>query len=253
MKTQLKDTTFLFALKPDSIIRIENVLEVIRYIRANFDTCISVLEVSPYNNGFLKKLLNSEVRYSFIEDKDLIFHRTKYRNLMSKEVETPFLAVWDSDVIVDKTQIISALSKLRQREADIVYPYDGKFYDTSAIIRALYLKRKSIKTLHRHKEKMSLIYGERHKGGAFIANRERYIPLGMENENFYGWGPEDYERYERWINLNFKVANTEGCMYHLTHPRDINGNFNSQRQGLLTNAERTKAIKSSFDELYYPV
>ncbi|GHU62635.1 hypothetical protein FACS1894123_03930 [Bacteroidia bacterium] len=96
---------------------------------------------------------------------------------------------------------------------------------------------------------MSLIYGDQHKGGAFIANTEKYKQTGMENEHFYGWGPEDYERYERWINLNYKVYNAPGCMYHLSHPRDINGKFSSQRQSELTNAERTKSKNSSYDEL----
>jgi predicted glycosyltransferase involved in capsule biosynthesis len=245
----MEDVTFLFPIKPDSIIRIENLLATINYIRANFKTNIAVLEVSSYNNGFLKKLLNREVKYSFVEDKDPVFHRTKYRNLMSKEVETAFLAVWDSDVIVDKEQIIDAVAKLRSGEADVVYPFDGKFYDTSGIIRTLYLKKKSIKILHRNRNKMSLIYGDKHKGGAFMANREKYIPLGLENENFYGWGPEDYERYERWVNLNFKIYNTTGCMYHLTHPRDMNGQFNSPRQAELTNSERFKTMKSSYSEL----
>jgi hypothetical protein len=71
----------------------------------------------------------------------------------------------------------------------------------------------------------------------------------MENEHFYGWGPEDYERYERWVNLNLKVYNAPGCMYHLSHPRDVNGKFSSQLQSELTNAERTKSKNSSYGEL----
>ena len=94
MKTDLRDLTFLFPLKPDSIIWIENLLATTGYILRNFDTNLSVLEASAYNNRLLNKLLNRKIAYSFLEDKDPVFHRTKYRNLMTKEVKTPFLAVW---------------------------------------------------------------------------------------------------------------------------------------------------------------
>ena len=116
------------------------------------------------------------------------------------------------------------------------------------LARALYFKRKNIKVLHQNQRRMSLIYGQNHKGGAFIANTEKYKQTGMENEKFYGWGPEDYERYDRWINLGFRIYHAPGCMYHLSHPRDINGRFNSQRQMEITRSELAKTRKSSFKE-----
>jgi len=250
MKTNLEDLSFLMPLKVDSVIRIENLLAIIHYFQRHFQTHIAVLEVGNYNNGLLQKLLNREVKYTFIEDRDPVFHRTKYRNIMAKAVETPFLAVWDVDVLVDKSQIIDAMEKLRKSEADIAYPYDGRFYDTSEIIRKLFMKKQQMKILHQNRKRMTLIYGENHKGGAFLANTEKYRLSGMENENFYGWGPEDFERYDRWINMEFKVHNSQGGMYHFTHPRDMNGRFNSNRQMELTNSERTKTSQSSYNELY---
>ena len=193
------------------------------------------------------------MKYTFIEDKDPIFHRTKYRNMVAKTVETPFLAVWDVDVLVDKSQIIDAMEKLRQDKTDMAYPFDGRFYDTSEIIRTLYMKKQQMKILHQNRERMTLIYGENHKGGAFLANTEKYRLSGMENEKFYGWGPEDFERYDRWINMQFRVYNSPGSMYHFTHPRDLNGRFSSVRQAELTNSERTKTLKSSYYELYTQV
>ena len=96
---------------------------------------------------------------------------------------------------------------------------------------------------------MSLIYGDDHAGGAFIVDTEKYKQTGMENENFYGWGWEDYERYDRWINLGLNIYRAPGCMYHLSHPRDMNGNFTSQRQKDISRAEHIKTWKSSYDEL----
>ena len=249
MKTNLEDLTFLMPLKVDTVIRIENLLEVVRYLQRNFQTHIEVLEVGSRDNGLLRKLLNREVKYTFMEDKDPVFHRTKYRNMMAKAVETPFLAIWDVDVLVDKSQIIDTMEKLRKNETDMAYPFDGRFYDTSEIIRSLYLRKPQMKILHRNRERMMLIYGENHRGGAFLANTRKYRLSGMENENFYGWGPEDYERYNRWNNMQFRVYNSPGGMYHLSHPRDLNGQYNSVRQMNLSNSERMKALKSSLSEL----
>ena len=249
MKTDLRDLTFLFLLKPDSIIRIENMLTTTGYILRNFDTNVSVLEVSSYNNGILHKLLNRRIAYSFLEDKDPVFHRTKYRNLMTKEVKSPFLAVWDVDVIVDKQLIIDAMEKLRNGEADIAYPYNGEFYDTSEIIRNLFIRRNIIQILHRNRDRMLLIYGDDHKGGSFIASTAKYKQTGMENEEFYGWGEEDYERYNRWLTLGLIIYRAPGCMYHLSHPRDRNGRFNSLRQMEITKSENIKTWKSSYEEL----
>jgi len=250
MKTNLDDLTFLIPLKVDSVIRIENLLVIIRYLQRHFHTHIAVLEVGAYDNGILRKLLNRDIKYNFAEDKDPVFHRTKYRNLMTKAVETPFLSIWDVDVLVDKTQIIDAIEKLRQGEADMAYPFDGRFYDTTEIIRSLYIKSQKINVLHQNRERMFLIYGNEHKGGAFLANTDKYRLSGMENEKFYGWGPENFERYDLWTNMHFKIYNSQGEMYHFTHPRDLNGQFNSMRQADLTTSERKKTKESSFEELY---
>jgi predicted glycosyltransferase involved in capsule biosynthesis len=255
MKANLEDLTFLFPLKPDSIIRIENLIAVTNYILRNFKANISILEVSAYNNGIIPKVINSKIDYQFIEDKDPVFHRTKYRNLMTRAVNTPFLAVWDVDVIVDKQLITDTIDKLRSGEADVAFPYDGKFYDTSEIIRSLFIRKNRIQLLHKNKSRMSLIYGNDHAGGAFIASTEKYKQTGMENENFYGWGWEDYERYDRWINLGLNIYRAPGCMYHLSHPRDWNGTFTSQKQMEISRAEHIKTWKSSSDELkhYYKI
>jgi hypothetical protein len=182
------------SIELDSIVRIENILASTNYIIKLFDTNISVLEAAPYNNGFLKKLLHRSIEYNFIEDKDPIFHRTKYRNLLANSAQTPYFAYYDADIIVDKKQIIDSISKLRSNEADMAYPFDGRFYDTSAIIRDLYI------TTRKYQRRMSLPYGTEHKGGVVFVNAKKSGQAGKENESLYGWGPEDYERYERWKN-----------------------------------------------------
>lgn len=248
MKINLKDLTFLIPIRIDSIARLENALAVITYLRCRFDTHILVLEASQYKNEVLHRLLPKEIEYYFVEDKDPVFYRTHYLNQMTQKVKTNYLAIWDADVITPPEQIVDAITHLREKEADIAYPYDGVFIDTSEIIRMFFIMSKQLKVLTKNKNKMEPLYATKDmKGGAILVNVQKYIEGGMENERFYGWGPEDFERYERWEGLNYKIYRSEGCIYHLSHPRDMNGKYNSQHQmNNMTNELAT--IRSSSPE-----
>ena len=75
---------------------------------------------------------------------------------------------------------------------------------------------------------MQVLYTAKNmKGGGLFISTEKYIKAGKENENFYGWGPEDFERYERWDKFGYRFYRSEGELCHLTHPRDLNGRHNS--------------------------
>lgn len=250
MKSNLEDVTFLIPVRIDSVSRIENILNVITFLHSHFKTNFMVLEAAYYNNNILKRLLPNYVEFIFIEDKDPIFYRTYYLNIMCKRVNTPYLAIWDADVIVPPIQILHSVNQLRSNKADIAYPYNGTFLDTSEIMRRLFMKTKKISILLKHKEKMSLLYGGCNmKGGGLLVNKEKYVAAGMENENFYGWGPEDFERYDRWKTFKYVIYQSDGVMFHLTHPRDVNGKFNSQAQQSISNMELVSTKNSSIQEL----
>ena len=122
--------------------------------------------------------------------------------------------------------------------------YHGK---DDKIIHSLIFK--SIRFLLRNKDKMNLIYGINVTGGAVFANKEAYINAGMLNEKFYGWGPEDFELYERLKILGQKIHRSDGLMFHLTHSRGSNSSFRSMEQNINTNKIRTTTVLSSKTEL----
>jgi hypothetical protein len=223
MTTNLKDITFIIPIRLDSIARLENLLLTIDYLTEQFETHILVLEAAPYCNGLISNILKGKIVYKFVEDRDDIFYRTKYLNEMTDEVQTPYLAIWDADVIIENIQIEEAVQKLRAGEADIVFPYDGHFYDVTTYLRIHYLCNRDIAIFKRNETKMNLPYGMDMIGGAIIVNREKYVYAGKENLQFYGWGPEDAERYYRWEVFKYKIYRCKGSLYHLTHPRDVNG------------------------------
>ena len=150
MKHELKDITFCFLIRLDSIQRLENIIAVTDSIIKYYDTNVIVLEVAHYNNGILKKMLNRKISYNFIIDKDPVLHKTRYFNSIINELTTTYIAIWDVDIVVDKIIIDKSINILRLGEADVVLPYNGKCYEVSQMLRSLYFKKKSISFLHRN-------------------------------------------------------------------------------------------------------
>lgn len=250
MKKDLFDVTFLIPIRIDSIIRLENLILTTKFLLQHFNCHIIVLEASPYNNGFIKRLLNKKIKYYFVEDFDSVFYRTKYINLMTEKVETTFLCIWDADVIVSPNQILKAMEKLRYEDYDAAIPYDGRALDTSTIVREYFVKHRSSRFLSTQIMKMKALHENiALRGGAIFVNTEAYKKAGMENTDFYGWGAEDFERYERWITLGYKIYIVKGVLFHLSHPRGDNSRYNTF--GQLINSEEAlfKTKVSSLKEL----
>lgn len=248
-KYNLEDTTFLIPARLDSITRLENTLVIVDFLTKNFKTSIKVLEASNRNTGLLQKLLPDGVNYQFIEDHDVVFHRTKYINLLVNSCGTPFVSVWDTDIIIPVPQILKTLELLRENKADFVFPYKDKFLDTSSIIRDLYITHRDVGILDMHKNKMKELYGSSPVGGVFFANRKSYIDTGLENEKFYGWGREDGDRINRWKILGYSIMRVDGPLFHLTHERGNNSEFHSPIQDYVKWAELQRPLMMSKDEL----
>ena len=250
IKSKLQDITFIFLVRLDSVDRLENLLAVTNFLKEKFETNIHVLECAPFNNGLLDRLLDKSIRYSFQEDNDPILHRTKYLNQMIRMVETQFVAVWDTDVLVAGNQILDAIKLLQNGESDVVYPYDNRFLETTAIIRKLFLKENKFEVLDANQKKMKELYAPNPVGGAFIIGTKKYTESGLENEDFYGWGMEDGERYYRWLNLGYRIKRMEGPLFHLSHGRGLNSVFHNSDQQFYKRKEvlkvkRDKSISST--------
>lgn len=226
MKIDLRDVTFLFLVRLDSIERLENTITVTNQLCHYFNTNIIVLESDYRNNKVLSTLLNRKIKYLFVKDKDPILHKTFYYNSLIQEVNTPFFAIWDVDIIIDKKAINKAVCHLRQ-DSDVVYPYNGICYNVSRIIRNLFFMKKDIRVLYRHQNKMEYLYLHTLVGGAFFISKEMYIKAGGDNENHYGWGNDDYDRYFRYIQLGYKIYRVDMPLFHLYHPKVNNSSFRS--------------------------
>lgn len=252
MKTDLKDTTFIIPIRIDSIVRLENLILTIDCIQKDFDTTIVVLEAGCYNNGMIQSM-TEDIIYHFVEDKDPIFHKTKYLNKMAKEVKTDIISIWDVDIVIEAEQIKDSIVQLREGNYDIAYPYNGDMMDTSYILRNHYFIHRDIEFLKKHKDKMNTLYSVEGVigavGGAVFAKTEKYIEAGMDNEAFYGWGLEDGERHYRWLEFGYKIYRNKNCLFHLSHPRDLNGSFRSENHHSRAMYDFNEIVNYGRDEL----
>ncbi len=249
MKINLQDISFIILVRLDSVERLENTVVVANDLAKHFDTNIYVLEAASYCNGILKQALNRKINYRFVEDKDPVLHKTLYYNRMVKESDTPFFSIWDTDTVVDKNVVVDVVERLRIGEAEIAFPYNGIFLDTSDVLRELYLKKRNIKMLYRHQNKMEALYPRLLVGGAVFLNKKKFLAIGMDNEKHYGWSNDDFDRFCRARNYGLKVYNAKTCLFHLSHPRSINSYFRSNMQRQSSSDELYKTESSSKEDI----
>ena len=249
MTFDLHDITFLTLVRIDSMIRLENLLRKIEYMQEFFGCRIMVLEADSYNRGYIEKLC-PKIDYIFVEDKDNVFHTTKYINMMAEKVKTPFLAISGTDIIIPPMQAENAVKALRSGNYQFSYPYDGRVLETSEIFRDRFIAKYDCTYLQRNVNKMQLLKNcTTIKGGAIFANKQAFIEAGMENERFYGWGAEDDELYYRWQNLGYKIYRSKGVIFHLSHPRGDNSDYSSAVHKKQAHTELNKTIISTTDEI----
>ena len=216
----MKDVSFIIPLRVDCPERLNNLTIQLNYLLKNINAKIYVLEADDIQKG--ADLNRFDISYRFIKDDAPVFYFTRYHNEMIKACTTPYIAVCDVDVITPVPHLKKAVEKLRSKEAYVTWPYDGIFFNVPQELCSKFASTGDIETLTSCKRYLSSMYGAFSNGGIFLADREKYMEIGMENEHIYGWGPEDIERLRRMTILGVPVYRVKGEMYHLWHPRGNN-------------------------------
>ncbi len=223
-KTDLSDVTFVVPLRIDSPERKANIDTLIKYTFRNFSTKFIILEADSERRYF-PETDQEGFRYEFIEDKDEVFHRTLWINRLLNLSDTPVVGIWDADAIAPVDQITDAVGRIRSGEAVLSFPYDGRFFSCDKLTSDLFRKHLDIEIPGKRVPVMNLMHGYHSVGGAFFVNKNEYMAIGGENENIYGWGPEDTERVKRLEIHSMPVSYSAGNLYHLWHPMGKNSWF----------------------------
>jgi len=211
------DLTILILVRLDSIERLENLFAVCRYLLSNVEANIWVSEYAWYNNGMLEKLLDEKIRYSFQECYDPVFYRNRYQNQLVRTITTPFVALWDADVIIPVTQLEKGVEILRKGDADLVNPYQEPMVDAISNLKSLFLQRGCTDIVSQNSkipetQDLNTLFS-----GVILANRKAYLSSDLNNENFNDWDMGSNPQHYRWDNLNLKMQSISGNMFRLDH------------------------------------
>lgn len=217
-RINLTDFTFLIPLRIDSVQRKWNAETSVKFISDHFKTSFIIVE-GDESGKFTSDLHIENIRYDFVEDKNAFFYKTKYISRLIELADTKFIAVWDTDAIVPPEQILESADVLRKEEVVMSIPYDRRAYVCDPSLSDCFRENPQIELLLKFIPVLPLMYGYNSTGGAFMANRIKYLETGGENKNFLGWGPEDFERVKRMEVMNLPVHFAKGPLFHLWHPR----------------------------------
>lgn len=242
----LSDMTFLIPVMIDSNDRLDNLFTVVRYLHKHFQTNIIIYEYGKQqivNPGLLPK----GTKLLFEQGNNEIFYHTDFNNKLIDATETPFISIYDTDVIIPVSQILSAAYLLRNK-MDMVYPYDGTFISMDKLSSVIFSKFLDDKFIFENIEKFG-IASYRSFGGSVFLNRESYLQAGKENLNFTSWGPEDIERYHRMKILGFKIKRISGPLYHMYHERKINSGYTIPEKQVEFMEEYIKVFNMKKNEL----
>lgn len=243
----LSDMTIIIPIRIDSGERRENLNTVVQLYLEQTKAQIIILEADSIPHVHMDS--TNRVRYYFYEDTNPIFHHTHYRNELIKLTNTNIIAVWDADIIVPLEQLHKSVIDIKKNNIIFSTPYDGICYNVPNNISDRFRTNLNMNELECMKNRMHNFFGALTIGGVFLVEREKYIEIGMENEFFVGWGPEDIERLKRITILDLPVSRISGSIYHLYHPRKLNSSYANSDHNIKAHQELLHICQMSKTEL----
>ena len=140
-----------------------------------------------------------------------LFNKSRAINKGVLESLTQYVAIVDVDCITKKENVNRAI-KLLKKGYKVVHPFDRKV--TDIIDKKTFQKKFDFHTI-----KTTVQNRPWADGGIVFWDKNSFINIGMENENFSGWGGEDNEIMLRADLFNLKQYRIDDTLYHLYHHR----------------------------------
>lgn len=229
----------IISIKIDSNDRLNNLDITMEYIKTYFDCNVILVE---QNNI---PIINNRYDCNYIFEKtDQFFNRQRGLNIGVKHSSSNVIAHYDADILLNPIQLITAVRLIEDGSYDMIYPYDGNFYDVPKSYHENIIFNLSSIPLENCK-----LFNSNSVGGVVVFNKQKFIEGGGANENFKGLGYEDNEIYDRYTKLKYNIARIQGPLYHLNHERKetaydnnpyINDNINEYKR--ISNMSQSQLI-----------
>lgn len=217
----LTNTTFIIPVCIESEDRHNNVITVLGYLNHHFKTNVLIHELSDNLSKLpteILKLKNLNIKHILEHTNMQYYHRTRQLNEMLNIVTTPTVVNYDIDVLLPVDTYIDAINMIINGDFDVVYPYGDGLYQ-QRIFRTFNRDKFNINFNLDEISNVNYDIWQAKYGHCMFLNTKKYRESGGENEVFIGYGPEDVERYERFIKLGYKVTRIVNFVYHLEHSR----------------------------------
>mgnify|MGYP006240875673 FL=1 len=246
-KMELPDCTYMIPLRVETPDRLRNIITVLLYFIKNIKAPIIVKEFdseSIYEASVLPQISQvateeelSQITHVFEKSDEFVFHRTRLINDMIMMADTPFVCNYDCDVLLPFQTHFYAYTFLAKgyrpptepldsplQPVKVVYPYGFGMFQ-----QQVFADDNTVSNFINSNFNFKAFDGKLRPydakfGFCQFFNREEYIRLGMENENFISYGYEDDERYHRF-NMCSDVVRINDTIFHLEHKRSQNSWF----------------------------
>ena len=224
------DCTFLIPFMNSCSDRSFNLKTILKYLNQHIKTNVFISEqFSNKHNIFpvdmnVNEYPNLNINHNKINIENDCIHKTKLYNIGISQIKTEIISTYDSDVLIPVQQMLQSKNALIELNCDYSYPFNREYIEISKRLpseRNLLLQTfnfdnylNSIKTI---KNIPVGIIKSCPPGGCMFLKTKVYIEVGMENEYFIGYAPEDVERKSRLEKFNCKNKNIDGHLFHIEH------------------------------------
>ena len=223
----MTDCTLIIPCRIDFPDRLRNLTTVVNYLQKHVDTNIHIVEHDNELKVPEELATRDGVSYQFLKSLDPLFFKTLCINDGFKFTNTPYIAVYDTDVLLKIEQLEATMNELRSGKASVIYPYDGTFLDVPESIIPGIISSLSVEEIDHSKCEQGFgrpeITPDRQSfGGCVFFERKAFIGSGGMNQRMISYSAEDLEVYIRCKKLGYTISRILGPIYHLHHQRGIN-------------------------------
>jgi predicted glycosyltransferase involved in capsule biosynthesis len=216
--------SFLISLKIDSEDRLSNLDISVNNLNHHFPDCEIIISeidtVSRINNRYSNM---SSCKHVFTESNDF-FNKQKAYNIATKQSKNDIISLYDADIVMCERVIRQAYDLIVSGDADVIWPYNGFFYDVPKKFHNKIDSDKSIKSIDITRCEL---FSRVSVGGVVFFKKSVFIAGGGGNQNFKGAGWEDNEIYVRFKKLGYNRYRLSTPILHLTHERkETSYNYN---------------------------
>jgi hypothetical protein len=195
---------------------------------------------------------------------DGCFHKSRVFNTGIALAGTPYVLLYDCDVLFAAAALCEALEELRTGRTDCVYPYNGVMLqircndgDPQASLDARCLSAAEVfsgaprERLPTDVEYLHGTIDEPSAGGALMCDRKKLILMGGLNENIVSYGCEDTELETRLVKLGARLARLpERNCFHVHHRRGQDSHYNNFHSANLAEWRKVEAMSKPELERY---